>query len=104
MIIASGNVTLNPTGVLDVRGANGGPASNYSDCNSVEFAGGGSGGGIIAVAHGGSFTNNGSVYESGGEGGVAASCWTGGGSNPSTGGDGGTGVFRSIHITDKDGN
>ena len=104
MIIASGNVTLNPTGVLDVRGANGGPASNYPDCNSVESAGGGSGGGIIAVAHGGTFTNNGSVYESGGEGGVAASCWTGGGSNPSTGGDGGTGVFRSIHITDKDGN
>ena len=61
ILIVGGNVTIGPNGKIE---ANGISSQNYSDLNRC--GGGSSGGGNIVIAHGGNFTNNGSITADGG--------------------------------------
>ena len=89
VIIAKGNITVNSGGSILSAGQAGGDASGHPDSNRVEAAGGGSGAGIILIAHGGTYTNNGTVTTTGGTGGTAPS---------NSGGAGGAGAVRAIPI------
>ena len=89
VIVARGNVTVGPAGSVRANGKDGGDASGHPDGNRVEAGGGGSGAGIILIAHGGSYTNNGALQANGGNGGIAPS---------NSGGAGGAGAIRVIPI------
>jgi hypothetical protein len=85
VLVVGGNLTIGASGVINANG-------QRTLHTSTPGEGGASGGGIILLAHRGTYLNNGSITVSGGDGGTNSSF---GGSN---GGNGGDGSLQTIQI------
>jgi hypothetical protein len=88
-IIASGNVTIGATGVIRADGAPGGAGGSPGGGGG----GGGCGGGIVAIFHGGTYSNSGTIQAYGGNGGSAP-----GGGNSQPGAAGGIGTITVAKV------
>lgn len=86
VVFVAGNISINSGGIIEAKGRNGGGTGS---CSLAKAGGGGSGGGHISIFHKGSYTNNGNLNVSGGQGGAAS-----GATKNGPGGNGGNGTTR----------
>lgn len=77
MIIAGGNVSIGSSGLITANGGNGANGGNAFGTAGGGGGGGGAGGGIVAICHGGTYSNSGSITVNGGAGGSPGTGGTG---------------------------